>query len=140
MSIHRLKLSEIAGKIEEPGKHADGGGLYLQVAQPGQASWVYRFTVTGKERWKSLGPASLYKLEEVREKAHELRKAKHSGTDPRAVVNAGLAKAAGKSFGEWLSELPSRSIAALAWRGDWTGSHSLSPVVRQDTRLPQAPD
>jgi hypothetical protein len=73
MSIHRLKPSEIAGKIEEPGKHADGGGLYLQVAQPGQASWVYRFTVTGKERWKSLGPASLYKLEEVREKAHERR-------------------------------------------------------------------
>ena len=122
MSIHRLKPSEIARIIHQPGKHADGGGLYLQVAQPGQASWVYRFTVAGKERWKSLGPASLYKLEEVREKAHELRKAKHSGTDPRTLINPGPAKAAGKSFGEWLSQYLAE--ASPHWRGGVTGQEA----------------
>jgi integrase len=122
MSIHRLKPSEIARMIHQPGKHADGGGLYLQVAQPGQASWVYRFTVAGKERWKSLGPASLYKLEEVREKAHELRKAKHSGTDPRTLINPGPAKAAGKSFGEWLSQYLAE--ASPHWRGGVTGQEA----------------
>jgi hypothetical protein len=69
MSIERLKPSEIEALIEEPGKHADGGGLYLQVAQPGQASWVYRYTIDRRERWKSLGPASLYTLKEVRDNA-----------------------------------------------------------------------
>ena len=98
MSIQRLKPSEIEALIEEPGKHADGGGLYLQVAQPGQASWVYRYTIDRRERWKSLGPASLYTLKEVRDKAHELRKAKHAGQDPAEVLRAESGKSAG-AFG-----------------------------------------
>jgi integrase len=107
MSIHRLKPSEITGLVEhEPGKHADGGGLYLQVAAPGQASWVYRVTTAGRERWKSLGPASLYTLAEVRDRAHALRRAKHEGRNPLAEITAAtvVARATGKSFAEALAE------------------------------------
>jgi hypothetical protein len=37
MSIERLEDTDIAALIDTPGKHVDGGGLYLQVAEPGQA-------------------------------------------------------------------------------------------------------
>jgi integrase len=122
MSIERLKPSEIEALIEEPGKHADGGGLYLQVAQPGQASWVYRYTIDRRERWKSLGPASLYTLKEVRDKAHELRKAKHAGQDPAEVLRAESGKAAGASFGDWLGKYLAE--ASPHWRGAETGQEA----------------
>jgi integrase len=122
MSIHRLKPSEIAGKIEEPGKHADGGGLYLQVAQPGQASWVYRFAWEGKERWMSLGSAALYKLEEVRDRHHELRRLRDKGTDPRTTAIATAGKHAGATFGEWLDKYLAE--ASPHWRGGKTGQEA----------------
>lgn len=34
----------------------DGGGLYLQVGGAGAASWIFRYTVNGKQRWMGLGP------------------------------------------------------------------------------------
>jgi hypothetical protein len=38
-----------------PGRHADGGGLYLQVGSGGARSWVYRFKLDGREREMGLG-------------------------------------------------------------------------------------
>jgi integrase len=122
VSIHRLKPSEIADLIEEPGKHPDGGGLYLQVASAGQASWVYRFTIGGKERWKSLGPAALYTLDDVREKAHELRRAKHKGIDPRDVLRADAGGPAGVAFSKWLEKYLAE--ASPHWRGGATGQEA----------------
>src|SRR6267378_228910 len=122
MSIHRLKDTDIAGLIDDPGKHADGGGLYLQVAAPGQASWVYRFPWDGKERWMSLGPAALFKLEEVRDRHHELRKLRKAGTDPRTAVAAGAARPAGASFGEWLAKYLAE--ASPHWRDGETGQEA----------------
>jgi integrase len=122
MSIHRLKDPDIAGLIDTPGKHADGGGLYLQVAQPGQASWVYRFPWEGKERWMSLGPAALFKIEEVRDRHHELRKVRKAGTDPRTTAIATAGKPAGASFGGWLDKYLAE--ASPHWRGGETGQEA----------------
>jgi integrase len=101
MSIERLNAKKVAGLIEnKPGKHSDGGGLYLQVASPGQASWVWRH----KERWKSIGPASVYKIGEAREIARNLRKEAHEGRDPFQMLTAGRARPVGATFGEWLGK------------------------------------
>lgn len=131
MSIERLKVGKdgnvSADLIDTPGKHPDGGGLYLQVAQPGQASWVFRFTLAGKERWKSLGPASLYTIEEARDKARALRKAKHKGTDPAEMLAAERAageaqKTAGATFEEWLGKYLAE--ASPHWRGGVKGQEA----------------
>jgi integrase len=103
MSIHRIqddRKGELARLMRTKGKHSDGGGLYLQVASPGQASWVYRH----KERWKSIGPANLFTIEEARDRVHALRKAVHAGKDPFQMFAADLAEPAGKIFADALTE------------------------------------
>ena len=51
-------LTPLAAKSAAPGRHADGGGLYLLVKQTGARSWVFRATVGGKVRDVGLGSAS----------------------------------------------------------------------------------
>jgi hypothetical protein len=114
MSIERIKpTSRVAHLIEnEPGKHPDGGGLYLQVASPGNASWVFRH----KEKWGSIGPANAYKIEEAREKARTLRKEVAEGRDPFVLLRSQrqpLAVATGKSFATALAEY--LAVKAPTW-------------------------
>jgi integrase len=102
MAIERIQgdngKGELARLMRTKGKHSDGGGLYLQVASPGQASWVWRH----KERWRSIGPASVYKIDEAREAARGLRKAVKEGRDPFQMLTAGRTRPVGESFAEWL--------------------------------------
>jgi integrase len=68
--------------LDTPGRHCDGGGLYLEVAAPGQASWMYRH----KNRWRSLGSANGYSIREARAKAAELWQVARRGEDPLALL------------------------------------------------------
>ncbi len=43
-------LTPLAVKNAKPGRHADGGGLYLLVKEGGAKSWVFRFMLKGKTR------------------------------------------------------------------------------------------
>jgi hypothetical protein len=45
--IHKLTAREAQTK-EEPGRHADGGGLYLSISAEGRRRWVFLFTWNGK--------------------------------------------------------------------------------------------
>jgi integrase len=84
MAIHKLgDISEtkLARLLQQPGRHADGGGLYLQVAAAGQGSWMSRVG----ECWKSAGPADETSVEAARE-LHRVRKAQYKGT--AAIVSA----------------------------------------------------
>src|SRR5450759_4241475 len=116
MSIERFgkKPDKLVADLikNKPGKHSDGGGLYLQVASPGQASWVWRH----KERWQSIGPASLYSAAVARERAYAARPAADKGEDPFQLL-ASLRrpeKPAGKTFGEWLSKYLDKKEAQWA--------------------------
>jgi len=88
VAIHKLgtEISDkkLAALINEPGKHSDGGGLYLQVAAKGQASWIVRFG----EKWKSLGPADEISPQEARDWHVLMKQAKRAGRDPFAVTYA----------------------------------------------------
>ncbi|WP_300216606.1 phage integrase central domain-containing protein, partial [Bradyrhizobium sp.] len=62
--------------------HADGGGLYLQVAKGGSKSWLFRYKLYGRTRWHGLGSLRDVSLEEAREKATDARKVRRKGADP----------------------------------------------------------
>jgi integrase len=84
--VSEPSAKKLAALLASPGKHADGNGLYLQVAAPGQGSWVSRLG----ERWKSLGPADELTAKAART-LHETRKAEYSGT--AKAISAGFGKA-----------------------------------------------
>ena len=76
------RLSSRTVDTAKPGKHADGGGLYLIVADSGSRKWVLRFTRDGKAREMGLGAASGGTLADARHKAVEAQRLIADGKDP----------------------------------------------------------
>ncbi len=92
--------------LKEPGRYADGNGLYLVVEPSGAKRWLLRTVVQGKRRDIGLGGLALVSLSEAREKALTYRKLAREGGDPlderrknRAVVPT-FAEAAEKVHAE----------------------------------------
>jgi len=67
-----------------PGRHTDGGGLYLIVDPGGARRWMMRLTIrgTGRRREYGLGSAHIVSLAEARARAAEYRILAHRGKDP----------------------------------------------------------
>jgi len=81
-----VKQVEALVRKAVPGATADGDGLYLKVTPNGNASWQYRYQVTGgKRRMMGLGACSVVTLAEAREKAGDLKKLVKRGIDPLEV-------------------------------------------------------
>jgi Arm DNA-binding domain len=84
MAINRLSQFEVA--TAKVGMHADGGGLYLQVTKTAAGhlnkSWLFRYSVGGRERQMGLGSISEVKLADARQKAAECRQQRLHGIDP----------------------------------------------------------
>lgn len=78
----------LVGRAKNPGMYADGGGLYLQVSRSGTKSWIFRYSLHGREREMGLGPVHTITLAEARNLALEARKLKLSGIDPIDARNA----------------------------------------------------
>lgn len=70
--------------LTEPGRHADGQGLYIQVAPGGSKSWINRIVINGKRREIGLGGFPAVSLSKAREKAQENKRLVASGVDPTA--------------------------------------------------------
>ncbi|MEW6537908.1 MAG: integrase arm-type DNA-binding domain-containing protein [Pseudomonadota bacterium] len=70
------------GRAKEPGMYADGGGLYLQISRSGTKSWIFRYSLNGREREMGLGPQHTITLADARVMATEARRMKLSGIDP----------------------------------------------------------
>lgn len=77
-------LTPLAVKNAKPGRHADGGGLYLLVKESGAKSWLFRATVAGKVRDVGLGSAApgAITLAQARELAREKAREVASGAVP----------------------------------------------------------
>lgn len=93
-------LTPLTVKTAKPGRHADGGGLYLLVKDSGARSWVYRFMLNGTARDLGLGPASgsdAVSLAVARDKAAALRLEVKAGTDPLIERNRKAAEAAAQA-------------------------------------------
>jgi Arm DNA-binding domain len=69
-------------RVTAPGRYHDGHGLYLQVVNANNKSWLLRYERGGRERWYGLGPTHTFSLKEAREKARAARQLLHDGIDP----------------------------------------------------------
>jgi integrase len=109
--LHKLSARE-AETIVEPGRHGDGGGLYLAIetGAHGRRQWIFLYRVrgTGKRREIGLGPAKGkskdgLSLADARLKAADARKTLAEGKDPAAERRAEVV--AGTTFGEFADAL-----------------------------------
>jgi len=74
------KLSATKVKaIKKPGRHADGGGLYLKVRKSGSKGWVFIQMRNGKSKELGLGSCDVVSLAQAREKALEMKERSHHG-------------------------------------------------------------
>ena len=91
------KLSDVTAKSKKaPGRHSDGGGLYLYVSPSGTKSWVFMWTRGGRRREMGLGAYPAVSLAKARLKALGCRNAVQDGRDPIAEK----AKEVEPTFGE----------------------------------------
>jgi integrase len=77
-----MRLSARKVQTADPGKYADGGGLYLAVAPSGSKKWTFRFVWRGRAREAGLGSVSAVSLADAREKAAAYRSMVAKGIDP----------------------------------------------------------
>jgi integrase len=89
-ALHRLSNLKVE-RAKRPGMYADGGSLYLRVAEGGSKQWIFRYTVNGRNRDMGLGPVHTLTLAEARERATEARKLRLDGIDPIANKRARVA-------------------------------------------------
>ena len=68
------KLNELAvARLKDPGRHSDGGGLYLVVDKGGAKRWVFLFRWEGRLKEMGLGGLTAVSLVKAREKAAAAR-------------------------------------------------------------------
>lgn len=85
--LHKLSARTVSA-VDKPGRHADGGNLYLNVTKTGAKSWVFMFKLAGRQREMGLGSVRDVPLVRARELASEARQAIADGKDPLAARKA----------------------------------------------------
>lgn len=112
------RLTAVAVKNAGPGRHGDGGGLYLIVKSSGAKSWMLRVQFCGQRRDIGLGSVAVVGLAEARERAAELRKHALNGRDP--ITERDRDKRPIPTFREAIE----RTHAAL--KGGWSSKNAAS--------------
>ena len=108
------KLSDSAARSSglKPGRHSDGGGLYLNVTPSGTRSWVFMWTRDGRRREMGLGSYPATTLSRARWIAGLNRASVAEGRDP--IVERG--KASEPTFGECVEQF--LSGVEGSWRNE----------------------
>ena len=95
----RLSAARVRA-LKQPGRYADGGTLYLNIAPGGSKQWVQRLTIEGRRHDIGLGGYPLVSLAEAREKAFMNRRLARAGGDPLAEKRNVKLRAAMPTFRE----------------------------------------
>jgi hypothetical protein len=119
-TVKRLSARAVQ-TLQEPGRHADGGGLYLSISSDGsRRRWVFLFrwrnpgeTGPGRLREMGLGSAATVSLAQARDLAEAARSELRSGRNP---LDARRTKQRVPTFGEMADQV----IASLerGWRNE----------------------
>lgn len=78
--------------LTKPGKHADGGGLYLEVTPAGGKYWRLKYRYGGKEKRLAFGVYPGVGLKDARELAAKARQVLKDGGDPGELRRSEKAK------------------------------------------------
>ncbi len=133
--LHAVGLRDLA-----PGKHFDGGGLYLHVMATGARYWRMKYRHGGKERLLAIGVFPEVSLAEARRRLDAARVLLRDGIDPaterrRAKIESA---AAGRTTfqavaEEWLSRqravLAAVTLAKAEWLLGMTGPLDRRPIA-----------
>ena len=82
-AINKLSATQ-AAKLSKPGRHSDGGGLYLFIDAEGRRRWIFMYARAGKRTELGLGGGRDLSLASARAEAAKLRELLAAGTDPKA--------------------------------------------------------
>lgn len=122
------RLSAVAVKAAPPGKHHDGGGLYLIREQEGSARWAFRYKINKRDRWMGLGSYPVITLAAARELRDCWRLVLKQGKDPIKERDRERREAA-------RTDTSLRSVTMVAFearkaelRGDGKAGRWLSPL------------
>lgn len=99
-ALNKLTTRKVAA-LKGPGRHSDGGGLYLRITPAGGRSWVFMTAVGGKRVEIGLGGESAIGLGAVRKLADQMREAVVLGRDPREVLQSTVPAKRIPTFGEY---------------------------------------
>ena len=80
-SINKLSALFVE-KTKKPGRHSDGGNLYLNVKDGGSKSWLFIYRFGGRQREMGLGDFNKVPLAKAREAARAARELLGDLTDP----------------------------------------------------------
>jgi integrase len=100
-----MLTAKFVERHKKPGRYTDDNGLYLQIKNDDNRSWLFRYERDGVERWMGLGPTHTVSLKEAREKARKARQQLLDDIDPidarkEAVAARKLAAAKMMTFKE----------------------------------------
>ena len=87
--VHNALTPTKVKQKKQPGRYADGQGLYLHVSETGARWWLWRGTVHGRRREIGMGSARLVSLVEAREIARSWRRIARDGGDPKSERDKG---------------------------------------------------
>ena len=111
-SIHKLSARHVA-TLAKPGRHSDGGGLYLSVSANGGRRWVFFYKLRGRQREMGLGSARTVPLARARDWAAEARRLLAEGLDP--ITETRRQETPIPTFNEAAAEL--MDSLTPSWRG-----------------------
>src|SRR5580704_7574645 len=94
--INRLSARTVT-TLTKPGRHADGGGLYLVVDAGGAKRWTFLFRRDGKLKEMGLGGLTSVPLARARELTAKARAEVADGRDP--IARRKIARDADITFG-----------------------------------------
>jgi Arm DNA-binding domain len=82
--LNRFSAKEVE-RLKTPGRHSDGGGLYLAIDDNGRRRWVFMYVRRGRRVELGLGGGRDLSLATARTEATALRAMLANGEDPKAT-------------------------------------------------------
>ncbi len=80
--MHKLSQIQISRAMKRQCTLNDGGGLYFVSRPPNGASWMFRFSRHGKDRWMGIGQFPTVALGDARARATDARRLLIDDVDP----------------------------------------------------------
>lgn len=129
--INKLSARQVA-TIRTPGRHSDGGGLFLIVDPSGAKRWAFLFKRSGKRVEMGLGGLGTVSLAVARDKAAAARDALGKGIDPREARKAQAAPMFGDAADAYIdAQAPGFRNAKHLWQWKQTLGDSYCRALRR---------